>query len=203
MRLIIHDSARSGWPLWQTDLPYVTWSRTQAFLGSNDMMPKHNLHTVHSTAQKRHFPKCTTICCRLPMMDRSLCCARSAVASAWALVGAAWSRPLAVFVTSCIDYCNVLLAGAPKDTTDSYSHRLLNAAARLVGDTRKFDRGLRQLMHVNLHWLDVPEWVKFKLVPMVHNCLHHKAPRYLTYYCRPIPISYVASRWHLRSARRH
>jgi len=50
-----------------------------------------------------------------------------------------------------------------------------------------------------LVWL--PERVKFKLVSMVHNCLQHKAPRYLTDYC--IPISDVASRWHLRSARRH
>jgi len=36
---------------------------------------------------------------------------------------------------------------------------------------------------------------------MVHNCLHHKAPRYLMDCC--IPISDMASRWHLRSARRH
>jgi len=78
---------------------------------------------------------------------------------------------------------------------------LLNAAARLVSDTRKFDRGLRKLMHVNLHWLDVPEQVKFKLVSMVHNCLHHKAPWYLMDCC--IPISDVARRRHLRSARRH
>jgi len=34
--------------------------------------------------------------------------------------------------------------------------RLLNAAARLVSDTKKFDQGLTQLMHVKLHWLDVP-----------------------------------------------
>jgi len=54
-----------------------------------------------------------------------------------------------------------------------------------------------QLLHVDLHWLDVPERVKFKLVSMVH----HKASRYLMDYC--IPISDVASRRHLRSARRH
>jgi len=65
---------------------------------------------------------------------------------------------------------------------------------------RKFDHGLRQ-MHVDLHWLDVPERVKFKLVSMLHNCLHHKALRYLMDYC--FPISDVASRQHLRSARRH
>ena len=60
------------------------------------------------------------------------------------------------FVTSGIDYCNVLLAGAPKSTTDKLQ-RLLNAAARLLSNTKKFDRGLSQLMHVDLHWLDVAE----------------------------------------------
>jgi len=49
----------------------------------------------------------------------------------------------------------------------------------------------------------MPERVKFKLVLMVHNCLHHKAPRHLMDYY--IPISDVASRRHLRSGsvRRH
>jgi len=54
------------------------------------------------------------------------------------------------FVTSRIDYCNVLLAGAPRATTDKLQ-RLLNAAARLLSGTKKFDRGLSQLMHVDLH----------------------------------------------------
>jgi len=52
------------------------------------------------------------------------------------------------FVTSRIDYCNVLLASAPKAATDKLQH-LLNVAARLASDTRKFDRGLRQLIHVD------------------------------------------------------
>ena len=81
------------------------------------------------------------------------------------------------FVTSRIDYCYVLLAGAPKATTDKLQ-RLLNAAARLLSGTKKFDRGLSQVMHVDvdLHWLDVPERVKYKLATMVYNCLHGKAP---------------------------
>ena len=65
---------------------------------------KHNPHTDPSTAQKRYFPKCTTICCWLSMMDRSLCCAYSlrhcrswsAVASAWETVRAACSSPVVV-----------------------------------------------------------------------------------------------------------
>jgi len=68
-----------------------------------------------------------------------------------------------------------LLAGAPKATTDKLQ-RLLNAAARLLSGTKKFDRGLSQPMHVDLHWLDVPERVKYKLVTMAHNCLHGKDP---------------------------
>ena len=68
-------------------------------------------------------------------------------------------------------------------------------------DTSKFDRRLTQLMHVDRRWLDVPERVKLKLLSMVHNCLHHKAPRYLTDCC--IPVSDVASRRRLRSARHH
>jgi len=64
------------------------------------------------------------------------------------------------FVMSRIDYCNVLLAGAPKATTDKLQH-LLNAAARLLSGTRKFDRGLSDIMHVDLHWLDVLERVTY------------------------------------------
>jgi len=93
-----------------------------------------------------------------------------------------------------------LLAGASKATIDKLQ-RLLNAAARLVSGTRKFDRGLSQLTHVNIHWLDVLEQVTYKLVSIVHNCLHGKAPGYLKDYC--IPVSDTAARRHLCSASRH
>jgi len=53
-----------------------------------------------------------------------------------------------------------------------------------------------QFCHCNVYLLkewryfgnqtDVLERVKFKLVSMVHSCLHHKAPRYLMDYCIPI-----------------
>jgi len=38
--------------------------------------------------------------------------------------------------------------------------RVLNAAARLVSCTRKYDRGLSTLLHNQLHWLNVPERVE-------------------------------------------
>ena len=58
------------------------------------------------------------------------------------------------FVASRIDYCNAVLAGAPKATTNKLQ-RVLNAAARMVSGMHKFDRGLSRLLHTELHWLDV------------------------------------------------
>jgi len=83
------------------------------------------------------------------------------------------------FVTTRLDYYNSVLAGAPRSVTDKLQ-RALNAAARLVSGTRKFDRGLSRLLHVDLHWLDVPERVQYKLGITVHRCQQHKAPQYLT-----------------------
>jgi len=61
-------------------------------------------------------------------------------------------------VTARVDYCNMVLAGAPRSVTDRLQ-RVLNAAARLVSRTRKYDRGLSQLLHTDLHWLDVADRV--------------------------------------------
>jgi len=79
--------------------------------------------------------------------------------------------------------------------------RLLNAAARVVSDTRKFDRGLTSLLHDELHWLDVPERVTYKMGVMMYRCLHGQAPRYLADH---FTTSFdVASLLRLRSANRH
>jgi len=59
-------------------------------------------------------------------------------------------------VNSRIDYCNTVLAGAPRAVTDKLQ-RVLNSAARVVTATRKFDRGLGQILHDKLQWLDVPD----------------------------------------------
>ena len=78
--------------------------------------------------------------------------------------------------------------------------RVLNVAARLVTDTRKYDRGLSTLIHDQLHWLNVPERVEYKLAVMVRRCLENRAPRYLVNCCTP--VTDVASR-HRRSANVH
>jgi len=68
------------------------------------------------------------------------------------------------FVTSRVDYCNCLLAGATKALLDKLQ-RIMNAAARVVSesDTHKFDRGLTSIRRNDLHWLDVPGRVTFRL----------------------------------------
>ena len=104
------------------------------------------------------------------------------------------------FVTTRLDYCNSVLAGAPRSVTDKLQ-RVLNAATRLVSGTRKFDRGLSRLLHVDLHWLDVPERVQYNLGVTVRRCQQHKAPQYLTDCVTS--ASDIASRQRLRSACRH
>ena len=53
-------------------------------------------------------------------------------------------------------------------------------------------------MHTVLHWLDVPERVKYKLGVITRRCLHGSAPRYLA--ACFVPVSTTASRQHLLSA---
>ena len=101
------------------------------------------------------------------------------------------------FVTSRVDQCNAVLAGATKSVTDTLQ-RVMNAAARVVSDTRKFDRGLTQILHDDLHWLDVADRVTYKLGVIMHRCRHGKAPQYLVDCCTP--VTDVVGRQCLRSA---
>ena len=62
----------------------------------------------------------------------------------------------------------------------------MNAAACVVIDTRKFDHGLTQILHDDLHWLDVADRVTYKLGVIMHRCRHGKAPQYLVNCCTPV-----------------
>ena len=46
--------------------------------------------------------------------------------------------------------------------------RVLNAAARLVCGTSKYDQGLAILLHADLHLLDVADWICYK-VAVTHS----------------------------------
>jgi len=55
-------------------------------------------------------------------------------------------------------------------------------------------------MRSQLHWLDVVDWVRFRVCVQVFRCLHKMAPEYLSTYCQP--VSGISGRRHLRSADR-
>jgi len=90
-----------------------------------------------------------------------------------------------------MDYCSTVLADAPRTVTDKLQ-RVLNAAARVITGTRKFDRGLGQILHEQLHWLDVPDRVLFN--SPVSERLRTTV---MSEHC--IPVSSADTRWHLRS----
>jgi len=89
------------------------------------------------------------------------------------------------FVSSRVDYCNAVYAGAPKNITD-WLQPVLNAAAHVVSDMRKFDHGLSRLMHNELHWLDVSDRVKLELGVLMYRFQHNQATRYMMYHCSPV-----------------
>jgi len=51
--------------------------------------------------------------------------------------------------------------------------------------------------HTELHWLDAPERVAYKLSVMMYSCKHGRGPQYLMDFC--YPTSSVVSRQQLRS----
>jgi len=74
---------------------------------------------------------------------------------------------------------------SPQYITDILQH-VLNTEARLVTSTQKYDHGLSQLLHDELHWLDVPGRVQYKLAVTMLQCLQNRAPKYLFDCCVPV-----------------
>ena len=80
------------------------------------------------------------------------------------------------------------MLGRSPNTPLSTADRLqwvLNATARVVSGTRKFDRGPTQLRYSELHWLHIPECIKYKLGVTIHMCLQSRTPKYLVDCCTP------------------
>ena len=77
-------------------------------------------------------------------------------------------------VVSKLDYCNSVLVRVSQSLRRLQS--VLNAAARLVFSTRS--EHVTPLLR-GLHWLKVPERVKFRLCVPAYRCLHGTAPSYL------------------------
>jgi len=70
------------------------------------------------------------------------------------------------FVASRVDYYRSLSIGATKKTTDKLQHAL-NATARIVSNSSKYDWGPSNFWRDKLHWLDINDWIWFSLCPGV------------------------------------
>ena len=92
------------------------------------------------------------------------------------------------FTSSRVDYCCSVLISSLRSVTDKLQ-RVMNAAVRVITNTGKFDRGLSYSLHQELHWLDVPIRIQFRVAATVYRCLHNMAPRYLSEMCMPIATS--------------
>ena len=80
-------------------------------------------------------------------------------------------------VLSRIDYCNSLLAGAPKFLLDKLQ-RVQNNAARLVTKSSKFDHISPVLK--SLHWLPIPNRISYKVSSITFSSLFESGPSYLS-----------------------
>ena len=81
-----------------------------------------------------------------------------------------------MLVLSRLDYGNVVLAGVSKDQLRRLQ-AVQNAAARLVFSLRCRDHVSDALLQ--LHWLKIPERIKYKLLTLTFRALHGSAPHYL------------------------
>ena len=100
------------------------------------------------------------------------------------------------FMMTRVDYCNSLLAPLPAYQVDRIQS-VLNYAVRVVYGRRKYDH-VTPILQDNLHWLRVPERVKFKCCPLVFKSLNGLAPTYIADFCVKVPVSELRST--LRSA---
>ena len=80
---------------------------------------------------------------------------------------------LHALVVSKVDYCCSVLAGISGTLLQS----VMNAAERVVFSARRSEHTTPLLRE--LHWLQVPERIQFRLGVLVYRCLNGTAPPYL------------------------
>lgn len=90
-------------------------------------------------------------------------------------------------VFSNLDYCNSLYYGLPGYLIKKLQ-RVQNCCARLVWKKGVPLNSSLDPIFTHLHWLKVRFRIIYKILLMVHNCLHGKAPQDLISMIRPSPI---------------
>jgi len=85
------------------------------------------------------------------------------------------------FVINRIDYCNSLLAGVPRYALHRLQHAM-NAVARMLCGAGKYCH-VSSLIREHLHWLPVPQLIRYKLCLTMLKVIHRLAPPYLSELC--------------------
>jgi len=85
-----------------------------------------------------------------------------------------------------LDYCNATLVGLPSSQL-SRLQSVFTAAARLIHRSSWYEHVTSILR--DLHWLQSPECIDFKLAVLTYRCLHGLAPRHLSDYIQSVAVS--------------
>src|SRR5437870_430214 len=81
-------------------------------------------------------------------------------------------------VHSKLDYCNSLLNDLPNTSIVRLQY-VQNSLARVVCNTTKFRSHTPSLL-TELHWLPIPERIKYKIASLTFKVLHFGKPSYLS-----------------------
>ena len=92
------------------------------------------------------------------------------------LTRSACNKLMVSLVLSHLDYANSLLGNLPK-TSINKTQLVQNIVARITLGRRKYDSATRCLQ--KLHWLLIQQRIEFKIISLVHKCIHGNAPPYL------------------------
>ena len=101
-------------------------------------------------------------------------------------------------IHTCINFWNGLLVSCPRYLTAKLQ-AVLRAAAKLVLQL-PYRSSVSEVMHQQLHWLDVEDRLNYKIGLLVYKCFHGLAPGYLSDQCIPAPT--FAGRANMRSSSR-
>ena len=92
------------------------------------------------------------------------------------LTRSACNKLMVALVLSHLDYANSLLGNLPKSSINKMQ-LVQNIAARITLGKGKYDSATRCLQ--KLHWLPIQQRIEFKIISLVHKCIHGNAPPYL------------------------
>ena len=85
------------------------------------------------------------------------------------------------FITSRVDYCNVVFVNTSAVHLNPLQS-VLHAAARVITRKRKYDH-ITAIIHDQLHWLSVKQRIDRELCTFIFKCSHTMAPVYLRDMC--------------------